>query len=184
MVARITFSVVAALFLCVSVVSASGPVGLYGIVEKVVMEPNEARPERVQVFGAFAFVDHRASTSTLPVRGYLYFQLPKWGAKAAEDEANARREWADLKAVAGTGQAIGFGRWGYSGRFETLDPSKSDNHLFHRSAAGSEVSFMRVHPASEKPASPTIYQTDSGIVKLTESSHAAIIKQLRDALRK
>jgi hypothetical protein len=28
------------------------------------------------------------------------------------------------------------------------------------------------------------YQTNAGIVKLTESSHAAVIKQLRDVLRK
>ena len=36
---------------------ASGPVGIYGIVERVVFEPSEQAPERIQVWGAFAIVD-------------------------------------------------------------------------------------------------------------------------------
>jgi hypothetical protein len=34
------------------------------------------------------------------------------------------KEWSDLKAVAGTGQAVAFGRWGYIGAFERL---RTDN---------------------------------------------------------
>ena len=37
--------------------TASGPLGIYGIVEKVVFEPNEAAPERIQVWGAFTYVN-------------------------------------------------------------------------------------------------------------------------------
>jgi len=33
---------------------ASDPVGVYAIVDKVVFEPNETNPERIQVWGAFA----------------------------------------------------------------------------------------------------------------------------------
>ena len=168
-------------------ISASGPVGVYGIVEKVVVEPNDANPERVQVFGAFAFVDGAGAGSldTSPVaRGYLYFQLPEAGSGVEGTIPNVRREWADLKTVAGTGQAIAFGKWGYIGWFGALEPSKSDNYILQRSARGNTSAGLRVRPASEKAASPTIYHTDSGIVKLSESSHAAIIKQLRDALRK
>jgi len=41
-----------------------------------------------------------------------------------------------------------------------------------------------VRPASEKPAAPAVYQINVGVVKLTEQgSHAAIVKQLKDALR-
>jgi len=32
---------------------ASGRIGFYGIVEKVVFEPNETAPERIQIWGAF-----------------------------------------------------------------------------------------------------------------------------------
>ena len=58
---------------------ASGPLGIYGIVEKVVFEPNEQAPERIQVWGAFAYVEGGVGQSSLtvskPVRGYLYFRL-------------------------------------------------------------------------------------------------------------
>src|SRR5688500_8246933 len=91
---------------------ASGPLGIYGIVEKVVFEPNEQSPERIQVWGAFAYVDGGVGSSltvSAPKRGYLYFRL---GSSA---DSLVKNEWADLKSVAGTGQAVGFGRWGYIG---------------------------------------------------------------------
>ncbi len=53
---------------------ASGPVGIYGIVEKVVFEPNERSPERIQVWGAFAYVDGGANSGlgvSAVKRGYL-----------------------------------------------------------------------------------------------------------------
>ena len=59
--------------------TASGPLGIYGIVERVVMEPNEKAPERIQVWGAFAYVDGMAGeglTVSAAKRGYLYFRLP------------------------------------------------------------------------------------------------------------
>ena len=39
------------------VTSASGPVGIYGIVQRVVFEPSERAPERLQVWGAFAYAE-------------------------------------------------------------------------------------------------------------------------------
>ena len=92
---------------------ASGPVGFYGIIEKVVFEPSEKAPERIQIWGAFAVVDGgpaRPGATSKPLRGYLYFKLPD-----GSDRAAARTEWMDLKSVAGTGQAIGFGNWGFVG---------------------------------------------------------------------
>jgi hypothetical protein len=44
---------------------------------------------------------------------------------------------------------------------------------------------LRVRPESEAPATPAIYATNAGIVKLSaEGSHAAIVKQLRDGLKR
>src|SRR5881397_513962 len=80
---------------------ASGPVGIYGIVEKVIFEPNQNSPERIQVWGAFAFVDGGVNGSgriSQPQRGYLYFTLPSGNTQAAP----VRAEWSDLKAIAGT----------------------------------------------------------------------------------
>ena len=169
---------------------ASGPLGIYGIVEKVVFEPNDKAPERIQVWGAFAYVDGGVGSSlavSAPVRGYLYFRLLP-GAENDSTMRLIRNEWADLNAVAGTGQAVGFGRWGYIGGFGGLQPdaaSRTPPYILERSGPNSARSTdLRVRPATEAPAAPALYQTDSGVVKLSESgSHAAIVKQLKAALR-
>jgi hypothetical protein len=177
---------------------ASGPVGIYGIVEKVVFEPNEQAPERIQVWGAFAYADgalaprgagDRALSVSQARRGYLYFKLPAVipGFTEQSQVEAAKREWADLKAVAGTGQAIAFGSWGYIGGFAGLDPATGSNnapHLLERAPRGGQTTDMHVRPASEAPASPATYQTNAGIVKLSaDGSHAAIVKQLRETLK-
>jgi len=165
----------------------SGPVGIYGIIEKIVFEPNEAVPERLQVWGAFAFVDGGPARdgAVSPVkRGYLYFKLPGDAAK----QSTVKIEWADLKSVAGTGQAIGFGNWGYIGSFSGLEsrtPSSSGPPYFlELYPGGGQQTDVRVRPASEAPATPAVYQTNAGIVKLPEQgSHAQLVKQLKDALK-
>jgi hypothetical protein len=154
--------------------SASGLVGIYGIVEKVVFEPSEKSPERIQIWGAFSFVnggvDGTAGTSK-PQRGYLYFTLPS-GSRS--DQLAVKTEWTDLKTVAGTGQAVGFGSWFYGGPFEGFEL---------RSRGSNTGADVRVRPESEKPAGPAFYNTDAGIIKLSEQgSHADIVKQLKAVL--
>jgi len=170
--------------------SASGFLGVYGIVEKVVFEPNEQSPERIQVWGAFAYVNGtggQSLTVTSARRGYMYFRLPGVGEGGSAQSARLlRTEWADLKSVAGTGQAVGFGRWSYFGGFGSLQPDATGENLPYimERAPGNPRADMRVRPASEPPAAPALYQTDSGVVKLSETgSHAAVVKQLKAALR-
>jgi len=167
------------------IVSASGPLGIYGIVEKVVFEPNEQTPERVQVWGAFAYVEDRSPSDVSPVtRGYLYFRLPTYGASVE----TVRKEWADLRAVAGTRQAVGFGSWGYIGGFTQLRPNSRPSPpavILERVASGGRTTDLRVRPAAEPPTEPAAYQTNAGIVKLSAGgSHAAIVKQLAAALER
>jgi hypothetical protein len=86
-------------------VPASGPLGIYGIVEKVVLEPDEKSRERIQVWGAFMYVDGpgTAPGAVSPARrGYLYFSLPPVipGFTSSKQIDLVRNEWADLKAVA------------------------------------------------------------------------------------
>jgi hypothetical protein len=172
---------------------ASGRIGFYGIVEKIVFEPNEAAPERLQVWGAFMYVDGAASQNiaTSPAkRGYLYFRIssniPNFTPQSQIDLA--KKEWADLKAVAGTNQAIGFGNWGYIGQFAVLEPDRiagPPSYLWERKPQGGERADLRVRPATEAPSAPATYQMDTGIVKLNEAgSHATVVKQLRDALKR
>ena len=56
---------------------ASGPAGCYALLEKVVLEPNDMAPERIQVWGVFAISDGKSGLGYLELqRGYLYFVLP------------------------------------------------------------------------------------------------------------
>ena len=181
-----------ALLWAAAIANASGPVGIYGVVEKVVVEPNEKSPERIQVWGAFAYVDGGGTPDGLTIspakRGYLYFKLPAvipgYTTQAKADLV--LKEWNDLKAVAGSGQAIGFGSWGYIGSFSGLKPDTRTSmppYILEWAPRGGATTDLRVRPASEPPASPATYQTNAGIVKLSDQgSHAAIVKQLKDAL--
>jgi len=90
------------LFLGIQGLRASGPLGVYAIVDKVVFEPNESSPQRVQIWGVFM---HTTETTNMnpalssAERGYVYYSLP--GPREQAD--TARKEWNDLKTVAGTG---------------------------------------------------------------------------------
>ena len=84
--------------------SASVPIGVYAVIEKIVLEPADADPQRIQIWGAFALWDETTGMGfRAPERGYLYYSCPK------EHIATCRNEWADLKSVANTGETIGFG---------------------------------------------------------------------------
>jgi len=75
---------------------ASDPVGIYALVDKVVFEPNETNPERIQIWGAFAIAEGYGYTYKNAERGYLYYKVN------SEKQTACRNEWTDLKAVAGT----------------------------------------------------------------------------------
>jgi hypothetical protein len=101
------------------IVNASGPIGVYALVDKVAFEPGADKPERIRISGVFMVAQETPDNSTVysaPQRGYLYFELPKG------NEDLARREWTDLKSVAGTRQVVGFGSsWGTKARVRKPD---------------------------------------------------------------
>jgi hypothetical protein len=103
---------------------ASDPVGVYSIVEKVVMEPSETNPTRIQVWGVFAVSDGKSGFGYLPPQyGYMYFSL------VPGREQMMRAEWADLKRIAGTGEFVAFGgRYAANGRIRnaTAKPEAPD----------------------------------------------------------
>ncbi len=100
---------------------ASDPVGVYAIVDKVVLEPNDANPERIQIWGAFAIAEGRGEAYKDAERGYLYYKLN------SEKPAVCRTEWSDLKSVAGTGQIVAFGfRYEEKGKLRKKD-AKAEN---------------------------------------------------------
>lgn len=116
---------------------ASDWTGVYARVDKVVFEPNATAPERIQIWGAFALATKDSRNDYDPARrGYLYYSL-KPGR-----EAVCRNEWADIKAVAGTGQIIAFG-----GRNQPAS----------------------VRKAADKPTDPDVYPVDRGVTKMSAS---------------
>jgi hypothetical protein len=128
-----------------TVLQASDRTGIYARVDKVVMEPNEQAPQRIQVWGVFALAEPKDPNDYRPpARGYLYYTLPS-------NAALALREWADLKSVAGTNQIVAFGtRWSNS-------PTR-----------------VRVRKADERPESPDAYAMDIGLRKINRTDYAPV----------
>ena len=115
--------------------TASDPVGVYGFIDKVVLEPNDAEPERIQVWGGFATAGGGRNDYGPAQRGYLYFKLPEGKENAA------RREWNDLKSLAGKEQLVAFGsRYGEA---------------------------PKVRKAEAKPENPDSYRLAIGVTKVT-----------------
>lgn len=126
---------------------ASDPVGIYARVDRVVLEPGPDLPERIQVWGTFVVAVPRDPKAYGPPEGgYLYFTL-----RPGKEDV-CRKEWADLKRVAGTRQVIGFAsRWEAKGR---------------------------IRKASEKPESPDLHPVSFGMTRVRTDTAYAPIKAL------
>ena len=82
--------------LTVVALEASDMVGVYALVEKTVLEPTAAAPERVQIWGAFAVaVKANGSEYSEPQRGYLYFECPQGQAAKCRKQMANRRPQSD-----------------------------------------------------------------------------------------
>ena len=114
----------------------SDPMGVYCILEKVVLEPAE-RPDTAQLWGACAVANTNDWYFQPAARGYFYYAI---AAGPASNAQTVRNEWADLKSVAGTGEAVAFGR-----RY---------------------LPVGRFRKAEEKPAAPDPYPLHIGVVKM------------------
>jgi hypothetical protein len=130
---------------------ASDPVGVYAVIEKVVLEPSDSAPQRIQVWGVFSITEGKPGDFyQAPQRGYLYFTA------APGKEEVTRKEWVDLKAIAGSGQGIGFGtKYNLKARFRKAD---------------------------EKPNTPDVYPLGVGITKVEPQS--SIIAPLKAMLKR
>ena len=173
-----------ACLLLASPVLASGSLGIFAVIDRVVFEPNAEAPERVQVFGAFAYFAGQLGARSLytdAVRGYLYFSLPARG-----DVATVRREWADLAAVAGTGEGVAFGSYFFSGSFDgvavDVPTNRADSRNQNRS--GNAVGLGEgVQAIGVAPTVPAEYHPgDLGVVQLGEGNYDEIVAELKALL--
>jgi len=141
-----------------SVPAFSDRVGIYALIEKAVLEPNDSAPERIQLWGAFATASAAdRNTYESPQHGYFYYSLTPGKVEAC------RREWADFKTIAGAGQVIGFGSRGLkkgrlrkaNERAESPDPYPVDfglTKMSQRSSTYTPVRELRSLPAPHSPA--------------------------------
>jgi hypothetical protein len=143
------FAGLAAVLLWSGAARASDPIGGFAVIDKLVLEPNDEAPTRAQVWGTFSLVTERGGRSFgKPERGYLYY------AADANNEAACRKEWADMKKVAGTSQIVGFGS------------------SFKDSGMG------RVRKATDKPETPDVYPVGFGLHKLRPSTDYSPVREL------
>lgn len=156
-------TVVAGLFLLGvsgAAVRASDPIGIYAIVDKVVLEPKGVHPERIQLWGVFAVAKGGGDTYGHAERGYLYCAL-----KPGEEEIG-RREWADLVSLAGTGECIAFGNRHAAHpkvRKKSEAPAKPDVYP-------TGMGITKVHAAQYQPVRELIKLHGTGSSQQKESS--------------
>jgi hypothetical protein len=127
---------------------ASDRVAVYARVDRVVLGPDASTPQTIQIFGVFSLAKpNNPNDYEAPAKGYLYFTL-------AGDERLARREWTDLKAIAGTRQIVAFG----------------NRYLMK----------ARLRADTAAPSEPDAYTTDSGLTKINGSTDYAPVRGLID----
>jgi hypothetical protein len=110
----------------------SDPVGVYALIDRVVVESAGPNPQRIQVWGVFMLSDGKPGDNYLPPqRGYLYYTLS--GAPTTQESA----EWNDLRGVAGTGAPVGFaGRYERLGRVRAATEAAASPDPYPRSYVG------------------------------------------------
>ena len=140
--------IVLSLMASVMLAYASDPTGVYARVDKVALEPNAESAETIQIWGVFSLAKSDDRSDYLPAaRGYLYVKL-------ANNKNAARKEWADLKEIAGTGQIVGFGSR-YEGR-------------------------PRLRKADERPENPDPFSTNIGLQKVRSRTDWPPIRAILD----
>src|SRR5262249_39136614 len=128
------------------VLSASDPTAVYARIDKVMLEPAAGAAERIQMWGVFALAKPNDRNDYLPpARGYLYFAAPG-------NATTARKEWADLQAVAGTGQIVSFGS-----RFEM---------------------HVRLRHENEPAAAPDVYALNVGVTRVRGNTDYPPVRDL------
>ena len=194
--ARCLFTVLVVL-LATSALLASGQVGIYAIVSKVVLEPNDKAPERIQIWGAFTLVDGGTGSggkTLTPQRGYMYFSLPGTGTFGTDNRSQkeaALKEWADFKAIAGTRQAVAFGSLGYIGVFsdELISrPAGMPPYVLMVPGYGDSIQLHSKNPIRQEsiaPTAPDSYPLNTGLTRLSSTGNlAAIVNQLQQAVKR
>lgn len=122
----------------------SDQVGVYGLVEEVLLHPDDQNPTRVEVRGVFSVAAGQLGDEYRPATaGYLAFTIE------AGQEKPTRDQWRDLRSVAGTGECVAFGtRYSQQG--------------------------VRVRPVGRGDLATTPYQVHMGVRKVENADYEPI----------
>jgi hypothetical protein len=147
--ATLCAAALAAVVLGAAGLRASDRMSVYAKVDKVILEPSAEAPTAVQIWGVFSIAQRGNPNDYQPAaRGYLYYTLP------SRSPELARREWNDLKSVAGSGQVVAFGsRW---------------------------EGVPRLRQADDKPSNPDPYTLNTGLTKVQGNNQYAPVRALID----
>jgi hypothetical protein len=147
----VILSAVVILLLVQISLAKNGNIGVYGIVDKVVFEPDESSPERIQIWGLFAVpIPISSGLYKAPQRGVLYFSIP------ADRKEIARKEWVELKRMAGSGRTLGFTEYWVA---NPSDP-QGDPHT-----------SLVVHVHQNRPLGlPDAYPLGIGVLRIEDST--------------
>ena len=137
-----------------SVVAKCVDVGIYAIVDQVTFEPNDSSPNFVRISGVFVVPVRMSSCSyQRPQKGYLYFRI------APGTEQATRRDWSELRAVAGSGKVVAFGEYWVP---NPDDPWGNPHHSLE----------VTVHAEGDS-ATPDVYPIPQGVMKADDMVHGA-----------
>lgn len=102
----IVASALALLYPTESVIAKNASIGIYAIIDRVTFEPTAGPPSSVRISGVFVVpVPMSSGNYRSPQKGYLYFRI------ASGTEQATRRDWSELKTLAGSGKVMGFGQY-------------------------------------------------------------------------
>lgn len=89
-----------------SVIAKSAGLGIYATVNQVTFEPNDSSPNEIRISGVFVVpVPMSSGDYRAPEKGCLYLRI------TPGTEELARRDWKQLKSVAGSDQVVAFGQY-------------------------------------------------------------------------
>lgn len=145
----------------------SDPVGVYGLLDKVVLLPDEQKPTQVEIHGTFTVARGFGEYHTAPTVGSLWFEVDE---KADE----CVKQWRELGKHVGTGVPIGFGsRYAHIkvplrvtgiGMPKPQAPAKysSQSYLGLHRTDGADYGVLRELRLTPKPTAPA----PGGVVKV------------------
>jgi hypothetical protein len=168
--------VIMAAALAAGIAHGSEPAGVYGYVQKVVLESANGQPQRMQIWGTFCVAAPAPSDAYQePESGYLYVEMPA-------DPAATLREYNDLRNTFGKIGVVAFSGREASKRVRTSDekPDRPDRYSFGNGVAllsfGTDSPPVRKLGQLTKERLPVAYAVVDKVVVLSSADAAPSIQ--------